>query len=292
MKTFLTSILLFAGAGLMQASILQTISFDLSNLHPGSTLSGTFTLPDGVTVGTTVPVTLLFSDPSNYIPSSLMGTVTISSGTTFPFAVFFFVPTFTNPSGNSFTTTNNLMAAGAAQCASFPCTSTGRFEDNNPPAFAALYTITPAAAVPEPGYGVLVPVLLAGLVLGKRFGSANENRTRIRRLLLFSTSYCKHERKICRIRRNLRPFVQNMYTSGTSRRDPCSTQAAYSRTGVAINAPAFMTVRSDQPAVTSSSIWDPPIVTGYAAYGVPSPSRPHEVAAAWDYLLGSLSSPV
>jgi hypothetical protein len=169
MKTFLMSVLLFAGAGLMQASILQTISFDLSNLHPGSTLSGTFTLPDGVTAGTTVPVTLLFSDPANYIPSSLMGTVTISSGTAFPFAVFFFVPTFTNPSGNSFTTTNNLMAAGAAQCASFPCTATGRFEDNSPPAFAALYTITPAAvATPEPGYGVLIPVLLLGFVVRKR----------------------------------------------------------------------------------------------------------------------------
>jgi hypothetical protein len=169
MKTFLTSVLLFAGAGLMQASVLQTISFDLSFLHAGSTLSGTFTLPDGATAGTTAPVTLSFSDPSDYSPTSLMGTISIGSGTTLAFTVFFSVPTFANPTGNSFTTTNNLMAAGAAQCASFPCTATGRFEDNSPPAFTANYTIAPAVvATPEPGYGLLLPVLLLGFVIRKR----------------------------------------------------------------------------------------------------------------------------
>lgn len=169
MKTLLTSVLLFAGAGLMHASIIETISFDLSALHAGSTLSGTFTLPDAVTAGTSVPVTLSFSDPADYSPMSLLGTVDIESGTAFAYAVFFSVPTFTNPSGNPRTITNNLTAAGAAQCASFPCTATGRFEDNSPPAFAASYTISPAVvATPEPGYALLLPVLLVGFVLGKR----------------------------------------------------------------------------------------------------------------------------
>ncbi len=153
----------------MQASVLEIISFDLSVLHAGSTLSGTFTLPDGTTAGTTEPVTLSFSDPSDYSPTSLMGTISIESGTALTYAIFFSVPTFTNPSGNPFTTTNNLMVAGAAQCASFPCTATGRFEDNSPPAFTANYTIAPAVtATPEPGYGLVLLVLLLGLALGKR----------------------------------------------------------------------------------------------------------------------------
>ena len=103
------------------------------------------------------------------VPTSLLGTVDIESGTAFAYAVFFSVPTFTNPSGNPRTITNNLTAAGAAQCASFPCTATGRFEDNSPPAFAASYTISPAVvATPEPGYALLLPVLLVGFVIGKR----------------------------------------------------------------------------------------------------------------------------
>jgi hypothetical protein len=169
MKSFLTSVLLLAGPGLMHASIIETISFDLSSLHPGSTLSGTFTLPDMTTAGTTAPVTLSFSDPADYSPTSLMGTISIGSGTFLAYTVFFSVPTFTNPTGNSFTKTNNLMALGAAQCASFPCTATGGFQDNSPPAFTATYTIAPVvAAAPEPGYGLLLPVLLFGFVLKKR----------------------------------------------------------------------------------------------------------------------------
>lgn len=153
----------------MQASILETISFDLSSLHAGSTLSGTFTLPDVVTAGITAPVTLTFSDPADYSPTSLMGSISIGSGTILAYTVFFSVPEFMNPSGNSFDLTNNLMPAGVAQCASFPCSATGRFQDNNPPAFTATYTIAPVAtATPEPGYGLLIPVALLGFVVGRR----------------------------------------------------------------------------------------------------------------------------
>jgi len=73
-----------AGAGVMRASIVESISFDLSDLHPGSTLSGTFTLPDSPVPGDTAPVVLSFSDPQNYSPTSVNSTITIGNGTNSP----------------------------------------------------------------------------------------------------------------------------------------------------------------------------------------------------------------
>jgi hypothetical protein len=35
--------------------------------------------------------------------------------------------------------------------------------------FSSTYTISPAASVPEPEYGVLVAMLLAAIVFGRRF---------------------------------------------------------------------------------------------------------------------------
>jgi hypothetical protein len=166
MKNFLPIVFLIASAGLTRASIIETISLDLSNLHAGSMLSGSFTLPDAPVVGDTSPVLLSFSDPSDYTPTSLTATITIGSGTTGD-TVRFSDLIFTNPTGNSFTKNVDLMVSGAAQCASFPCTATGGFEDGDPAAFRGTYTIEPAA-VPEPGYGVLFPVLLVGLALGRR----------------------------------------------------------------------------------------------------------------------------
>jgi hypothetical protein len=150
----------------MRANIVESINFDLSNLHPGSTLSGTFTLADSPMAGDTAPVLLSFNDPQNYSPTSVSSTIMIGSGTFLAFTVGFSDIVFTNPSGNMFTRNNDLMPRGMAQCASFPCTATGGFEDNNPPAFTSTYTITPAA-VPEPSYGLLLPVLLAGFVLAR-----------------------------------------------------------------------------------------------------------------------------
>jgi hypothetical protein len=169
MKRLLPCVLLLAGAGLLQASIIESISFDLSGLHPGSTLSGTFTLSDSPLPGDSAPVLLSFSDPQNYSPTSLNATISIGNGTSLPFTVGFSTISFTNPGGNMFNTNNNLMPRGMAQCASFPCTATGGFQDNDPPAFTSTYTIAPvaAAAVPEPAYGLLT-VLLASAVLVKR----------------------------------------------------------------------------------------------------------------------------
>jgi hypothetical protein len=56
----------------MQANIIETISFNLSDLHAGSTLSGAFTLPNSPVAGDTAPVVLSFSDPSDYSPISLV----------------------------------------------------------------------------------------------------------------------------------------------------------------------------------------------------------------------------
>jgi hypothetical protein len=167
MKIFLSCALLITGAGLTQASTTESISFNLSALHAGSTLSGTFTLPSTVTAGDTAPVLLSFSDPSDYSPTSLTATIMIGNGTTLTYTVSFSALIFTNPSGNSFTTHVDLTPAGQAQCASFPCTSTGHFEDGSPAAFSSTYSIA-SVAVPEPGYGVLLPVLLVSFVFGKR----------------------------------------------------------------------------------------------------------------------------
>jgi hypothetical protein len=171
MKKSLLCLLLAAGATVMQASIVESISFNLSDLHPGSTLSGTFTLPDSPVAGDAVPVLLSFSDPQNYSPTTVNSTVTIGNGTSLAFTVGFSDVVFTNPSGNMFTQNNNLIPRGMAQCASFPCTATGGFQDNDPPAFTSTYTIAPVA-VPEPAYALILPVLLASFILGRRFVAA------------------------------------------------------------------------------------------------------------------------
>jgi len=103
MKKFLPCLLLIAGAGVTRASIVESISFDLSDLHPGSTLSGTFTLPESPVPGDAAPVLLSFSDPQNYSPTSVSSTITIRNGTFLEFTVDLSDIVFTNPSGNMFT---------------------------------------------------------------------------------------------------------------------------------------------------------------------------------------------
>jgi len=170
MKTVLLFALLTAGSGMTQASIIETIDLDLSPLHAGSMLSGTFTLPNSPAVGDTAPVLLSFSDPSNYSPTSLMSTITVSSGTPSGFAVAFSSLAFTNLSG-SVTPINtrdvSLTPFAFAMCASFPCTATGLFQDRSPAVFSSKYTITPAA-VPEPSYALLIAASFMAVVLGRR----------------------------------------------------------------------------------------------------------------------------
>jgi hypothetical protein len=170
MKSLLPFALLIAGAELMQASIIETISFNLSNLHAGSTLSGTFTLSNSPMAGDTAPALLSFSDPSDYSPSSSAATITIGTGTPGGFSVDFSELIFTNLSGTvtPINTRNvDLRRFAFAQCASFPCTATGGFQDRSPAVFTSSYTIAPAA-VPEPSLTLLFPILLIGMVSGGR----------------------------------------------------------------------------------------------------------------------------
>ena len=170
MKIFFACPLLIAGAGLMQAAIIESISLNLSSLHAGSILSGTFTLSNSPVVGDTAPVLLSFSDPSDYSPTSLTATITIVSGTPSGLSVDFSELKFTNLSG-TVTPINSkdvdLTRFAFAQCASFPCTATGGFQDRSPAVFTSTYTIAPAA-VPEPGYSLLITILLMAMVFARR----------------------------------------------------------------------------------------------------------------------------
>jgi hypothetical protein len=181
MKRFLPCVFFIAGAGLMQGAIVETISFNLNSLHAGSTLSGTFTLSNTPQIGDTAPAALSFSDPADYTPTSLNTTITIGQGTPSGFVVLFSELTFTNPSG-TVTPINShdidLTGFGFAQCASFPCTSSGNFQDRSPAVFSSTYSIAPAA-VPEPGYGVIFPILLVAGFFGRRLARSRRDQAAI-----------------------------------------------------------------------------------------------------------------
>jgi hypothetical protein len=166
MKALLPAALLLASAGCLHASIIETISINLSDLHAGSTLSGEFTLPNTPMVGDTDTVTLYFSDPSDYSVSSVTTTITVGFGITED-TIRFSPIAFTNPTGNMFTKNVDLLSFVAARCASFPCTATGGFQDDDPASFRGTYTIAPAS-IPEPNFGWITPVLLVGLAIARR----------------------------------------------------------------------------------------------------------------------------
>ena len=170
MKELLCAVLLIAGAGLAKADTIETITFNLGDLHPGSTLSATFDVPTSIGTGVTQDVTYSFSDPSDYAEGSLSGPTggtlagTVSIDPNLPisnYVVGFSIPVFYNPSGNMFDKENVLSEDGFARCASFPCTATGQFEDSM--AFSnGVYTVAPAATTPEPSSFLLLATGLAG----------------------------------------------------------------------------------------------------------------------------------
>jgi hypothetical protein len=168
-KILALTFLLAAAATSVRAAIVQTISFNLSPLHAGSTLSGNFTLSNSPAVGDTAPAVLSFSDPANYSPTTIATTISVLGGTPSGFAIDFPTLTFTNLSGvvTPINTRDvSLSRFAFANCASFPCTASGGFQDRSPAVFTSTYTITPAA-VPEPGY-FLALLLLAPILYRRR----------------------------------------------------------------------------------------------------------------------------
>jgi hypothetical protein len=171
MKVLLSAVLLIAGAGLAKADAIETITFNLGDLHPGSTLSATFDVPTSIGTGVTLGVTYSFSDPLDYAEGSLTGptggtlagTVSVEPNTPISnYVVNFSVPIFFNPTGNMFTQEDVLSEDGLARCASFPCTATGQFQDSM--AFSnGVYTVAPAATTPEPSSFLLLATGLAGV---------------------------------------------------------------------------------------------------------------------------------
>ena len=168
-KRFLLLILLATSGSLLQASTIQTLSIDLTPLHAGSVLSGSVIVQNPLMLGDSVQIPLSFTDPSNYSPTSLTTTLSVTNGV--PNDQFRFdTISFLNLANN---TTYNLVVRGAASCVvDFPCQATGGYEANSPAAFTGTYTITTAAApVPEPGYALLVSGFLAAFAFGwRRFG--------------------------------------------------------------------------------------------------------------------------
>lgn len=170
-KRFLPVILLAASGSLLHASTIQTLSIDLAPLHAGSILSGSVILQNPLMLGDSAQIPLSFTDPSDYSPTSLTTTLSVTNGV--PNDQFRFdTISFLNLANN---VTYNLVVRGAASCAvDFPCQATGGYEANSPPAFTGTYTITTAAApaaVPEPSYTLLISGVLAAFAFGwRRFG--------------------------------------------------------------------------------------------------------------------------
>ncbi len=168
MKPLSYILLLLAGSVTMNASVIDTLTINLSPIIPGSELSGSVTLSAALTPGESTPIVLTFSDPADYSPSPVDGTLTVGSGIGGN-TVGFSELTFTDLLNNSVI---HLMTRGMATCATsvsdpdgIPCQANGGWEDNDPASYTGTYSVTaeycPPSSVPEPSYSI--PMLLAGV---------------------------------------------------------------------------------------------------------------------------------
>lgn len=170
MKPLSYIVLLFAGSLTMHASVIYTLDINLSPIIPGSEMSGSVTLSTPLTPGQSTPIVFTFSDPADYSPSPVDGTLAVGSGIGGN-TVGFPETTFTDLLNNS---TINLMTRGMATCptsasntAGIPCQANGGWEDGDPADYTGTYSVSVAYAasntVPEPSYSF--PLLVAGVVL-------------------------------------------------------------------------------------------------------------------------------
>jgi|SRR5208283_1959214 len=173
MKLFSYTLLLFAGSLTMHASVIYTLDVNLSPIVPGSEMSGSVTVGAPLTPGESTPIVFTFSDPADYSPAPLDGTLTVGSGIG-GFTVAFSELTFKDLLKNS---TINLMTRGMATCptsstnaSGIPCQANGGWQDNDPADYTGTYSVSvtygSSSPVPEPGYSI--PLLAVGAVLVRR----------------------------------------------------------------------------------------------------------------------------
>jgi len=137
----------------------------------GSVLQGSVTLASPPMPGDSTPIALSFTDPADYSPTSLMGTLMFGNGSGSNITFRFSTLTFTNLSNNA---TVILLVKAPAQCVvgpsnplGVPCQATGLWQDHDPQRTSGSYSVT-AADVPEPGYGMLLGVVGMGFLVGRR----------------------------------------------------------------------------------------------------------------------------
>src|SRR5581483_3023991 len=125
MRLLLSACLL---AGALHATVIESISIDLSSLHSGSTLSGSVMLANPLNIGDSTSVPLTFSDPADYAAGALSTTFSVVTGTPSGDAFRFSTIQITNLANNKI---YNLDVTFAATCATdLPCQATGAFEAN------------------------------------------------------------------------------------------------------------------------------------------------------------------
>jgi hypothetical protein len=171
-RTILWTVLLIGGTELMQASVIETLTINLSPINPGSILSGSVTLAAPIPLDGSAPIPLSFNDPADYsFTSPLITTLSVALGTTGDTERFSTL-VFTNAANSS---TIDLMVEAPAQCAvgpssplGVPCQATGLWQDQSPALFTGQYFIS-AINIPEPGSGSLLAFLGMSLILARYF---------------------------------------------------------------------------------------------------------------------------
>src|SRR5947209_7466998 len=80
-RPFLVAPVLSAAVLSAQAwPITYSMTVDLSVFHPGSSYSGSVTVPDVLTIGQSAPITLLANPATDYSPASILNAVSIGTG--------------------------------------------------------------------------------------------------------------------------------------------------------------------------------------------------------------------
>ena len=157
---------LFCASSVARASVIYTLTIDLSTYHAGSDVTGSVVLAAPLALGQSTPITMVSVPAADYSLSLNPLTLSVTTGPSGFNSIFF----------SSFTLTDNLTAAthniavdGAAHCAvsisnpnGFPCQTNGLWIENGPGGGSGNYSVTANTLVPEPAYCGLL-LMLGGL---------------------------------------------------------------------------------------------------------------------------------